>query len=157
MVRSKDHKHARLFSAYRGNHPTHSRELIFDYDPRGRMVSGLRLFCKGLSVESDSLRFDDEQYHHLGVTYDDGRVTFYLDGKPAGREWLPGGDPVRLVRNLLVGEDAERGTDEQLNGQVDDVLVLGVALPAEAMQILATQGAGVLYKQSPQLLTAGVK
>jgi len=155
MVKSDDNKHARLFSAYRGNYPVNTSELIFDYDPRGKVLAGLRLFCKGLEVQSDPVTFDDGKYHHLGVVYDDGQVDFYLDGKPVGRRWLPGGDPVRLVRNLLVGEDAEMGTDEQLNGHVDDVLVLGVALSADDMKALATQGAEAFFNERPNLLEAG--
>ena len=151
MVKSKDNKHARLFSAYNGNFAVSSAELIFDFDPRGRMVNGLRLVCKGMPIESDTIKFDDGKYHHLAVTYDDGRVTFYLDGKAVGEQWIPGGEPVKLVRNLLIGEDLNRGTDEQLLGNVDDVLVLGWALPAEQIKALAEKGAeAVLLKGGQQ-------
>ncbi len=145
MVKCTKNTHARLFSAYRGNFPTNTSELIFDFDPRGRIVSGMRLFCKGIPVESDALTFDDGKYHHLAVVFDDGAVTFYLDGKPAGQRWLPGGEPVRLARNLLIGEDAEMGTDEQLHGNVDDVLVLGRALTAQDIATLSEKGATVFF------------
>ncbi len=137
---------SRLFSAYNGNSPVNTSELIFDFDPRGRMVNGLRLFCKGVSVESKHVTFDSEKYHHLAVTYDDGEVTFYLDGESVGQDWVPGGEPVKLARNLLIGEDAEFGTDEQLQGHVDDVLVIGRVLKQEELATLATQGADVLFK-----------
>ncbi len=145
MVKSTKNTHARLFSAYRGNYPTNTSELIFDFDPSGKDLNGMRLFCKGIPVESDNLKFDDNKYHHLAVVYDDGAVTFYLDGKPAGQQWLPGGEPVRLARNLLIGEDAEMGTDEQLHGNVDDVLVLGRALSAEEVKTLSGKGAEALF------------
>jgi len=145
MVKSTNNKHARLFSAYNGNFPTNTSELIFDFDPGGRVLEGMRLFCKGIPVESDSLKFDDGKYHHLAVVFDDGRVTFYLDGKSVGRRWLPGGEPVTLKRNLLVGEDANMGTDEQLQGNVDDVLVLGRALSPTDISILSQRGAAAFF------------
>jgi hypothetical protein len=145
MVKVKKNQLSRLFSAYRGNYPTNTSELIFDFDPRGRVIDGLRLWCKGLAVESKPLKFEDNKYHHLAVTYNDGEVNFYLDGQSAGQQWLPGGEPVKLARNLLVGEDAEMGTDEQLLGQVDDVLVIGRPLTQQEIATLAEKGAAVLF------------
>ncbi|MHC4674035.1 MAG: LamG domain-containing protein [Planctomycetota bacterium] len=145
MVKSTNNKHARLFSAYRGNYPPNSSELIFDFDPRGRILGGMRLFCKGIPVESDNIKFDDSKYHHLAVVYDDGTVTFYLDGNSTGQQWLPGGEPVQLARNLLIGEDAMMGTDEQLHGNVDDVLILGRALGPQEVAALSQKGATVFF------------
>lgn len=147
MVKATRSRHARLFSAYRGNYPTNTSELIFDFDPRGKVLNGLRLFCKGISVESQAAQFDDGKYHHLAVVYDDGSVRFFLDGKNIGQEWLPGGEPVKLARNLLIGEDAEMGTDEQLMGHVDDVLVLGRPLSDADMAALAANGAAAFFKK----------
>ncbi|NLU21483.1 MAG: LamG domain-containing protein [Phycisphaerae bacterium] len=146
MVKSKNNKRARLFSAYNGNFPVKTSELIFEFDPSGRVLSGLRLVCKGIEVDSDDVTFNDGKYHHLAVVYDDGCVTFYLDGNPVGQQWIPGGEPVRLERNLLIGEDANRGSDEQLHGNVDDVLVYGKALTAADIAVLARQGADVFFK-----------
>jgi hypothetical protein len=147
MVKSTNNAHARLFSAYNGNFQPNTSELIFDFDPRGRVLKGMRLFCKGIPVESEALTFDDGKYHHLAVVFDDGAVTFYLDGKPVGKRWLPGGEPVKLARNLLIGEDAEMGTDEQLQGNVDDVLVLGRALSADKVTTLSEKGAESCIQQ----------
>ncbi len=146
MVKCKNKKPGRLFSGYNGNFPVRSSELIFDFDPTGRAISGLRLVCKGIEVESDNVTFDDGKYHHLAVTYDDGCVSFYLDGKPAGRQWIPGGEPVRLLQNLLIGEDAHRGSDEQLQGNVDDVLVYGRALADADIATLAQKGAAAFFQ-----------
>ena len=87
-----------------------------------------------------------KQWTHLAVTYDDGVVTFYLDGKQAGpQEWIPGGEPVKLERNLLIGEDAEMGSDEQLHGNADDILILGRVLSAQDIATLSEKGASVLF------------
>ena len=145
MARSTDPKLSRLFSAYSGNKPVNTSELVFDYDPSGRVLQGLRLIAKGIAVESAPVKLDDAKYHHLAVTYDDGHVRFYADGKPAGDAWLPGGAPVRLCRDLLMGEDAELGSDEQFTGNVDDVLVLGRALSAEEIAQLAGQGGEAFF------------
>src|SRR3990172_3648210 len=109
------------------------------------MLEGLRLVCKGLEVDSDKVTFEDKKYHHLAMVYDDGCVTFYLDGKAAGQRWIPGGDPVSLPRNLLIGEDATRGSDEQLDGNVDDVLVYGKSMSGEEIAALAQKGAAAFF------------
>ncbi len=150
MARSTDNQLGRLFSSYNGNRPVGSSELVFDCDPSGKTTPGLRLICKGIPVTSKSLAFADKKYHHLAVTYDDGHVLFYLDGADAGEAWLPGGAPVTMLRDLLVGDDAELGrTDEQFNGNVDDILVLGRVLSPEDMKSLAAKGAEAFFKVAP--------
>ena len=147
MARSKDNKLARLFSSYSGNRPVGTSELVFDCDPGGKVTPGLRLICKGISVTSKEVTFADGKYHHLAVTYDDGQVRFYLDGADVGEAWLPGGAPVTMARDLLVGDDAELGeTDKQFNGNLDDILVLGRVLSPEDMKSLATKGAEAFFK-----------
>ncbi len=150
MVRPDEPRHARLFSAYSGNGPVRTSELLFDFDPRGRVIAGLRLIARGIPVESQPLNFADEAYHHLAVTFDEGHVRFFLDGNPAGEAWLPGGEPVVLCRDLLVGEDLELGWDEQLLGRLDDILVLGRALsPAEIARLRREGAHAVLAGRGP--------
>ncbi|HOX57157.1 MAG TPA: hypothetical protein P5205_08430 [Candidatus Paceibacterota bacterium] len=147
MARSTDNRLGRLFSSYDGNGPVNTSELIFECDPSGKAIPGLRLFCRGIPVTSQPLTFADGKYHHLAVTWDDGHVRFYLDGADAGEAWLPGGAPVVMPRDLLVGDDAELGrTDEQFNGNMDDILVLGRALSPEDLKSLAAQGAEAFFK-----------
>lgn len=148
MAKSQDNQPARLFSAYSGNRPVNTSELIFDYDPSGRALTGLRLIAKGIPVVSKPVGMADGKYHHLCVTYDDGHVRFYVDGEDAGEAWLPNGAPVRLVRDLLVGEDAELGSDEQFNGNVDDILVLGRALAPEDIKRLAREGGSAFFAKT---------
>ena len=50
-----------------------------------------------------------------------------------------------LARDLLLGEDAELGSDEQLNGNADDILVLGRVLAQQEVQTLSEKGAAVLF------------
>ena len=145
LARSSDSRHARLFSAYNGNRPVRGSELVFDYDPSGRVLNGLRLIVQGIPLLSAPITVAADKYHHLAVTYDEGHVTFYFDGEPAGDGWVPGGGPVTLARDLLVGEDAELGSDEQFNGNFDDVLVLGRALPASEVKRLAQDGAESVF------------
>ena len=143
LARSTDRRHARLFSAYNGNRPVNTSELVFDYDPSGRALTGLRLIAQGIPLLSAPITVEPGKYHHVAVTYDEGHVRFYFDGEPAGEGWLPGGAPIALARDLLVGEDAELGSDEQFNGNLDDILVLGRVLAPPEMKQLARQGAEV--------------
>lgn len=148
MAKSSDNQPARLFSAYNGNKPVNTSELVFDYDPSGKLLAGLRLIAKGIPVMSRPLSLADKKYHHLAVTYDDGHVRFYVDGADAGEAWLPNGAPVKLARDLRLGEDAELGSDEQFSGNMDDILVLGRVLAAEDIKLLAQKGAEVFFAKT---------
>jgi hypothetical protein len=70
--------------------PIGSSDLIFEFDPGGKAIDSMRLFCKGVSVRSKPATFDDGKYHHLAVTYNDGVVNFYVDGRSIGEEWDAG-------------------------------------------------------------------
>ena len=151
MARSTDNQLARLFSTYSGNHAVASSELVFDCDPAGKVIPGLRLIARGIPVTSKPLSFADGKYHHLAVTWDDGHVRFYLDGADAGEAWLPGGAPIVMPRDLLVGDDAGLGaSDPQFNGNVDDILVLGRVLSSEDLKGLAAKGAEAFFKGEKQ-------
>jgi len=147
MANSADNQHARLFSSYNGNKPVNTSELVFDCDPSGKALSGLRLICKGIPVMSKPVKFADNKYHHFCVTYDDGHVQFYLDGEDVGEAWLPNGAPVTMARDLLVGEDAELGSDEQFRGNMDDIVVLGRVLSAPEIKDLATKGGEAFFHE----------
>jgi len=95
--------------------------------------------------------FDDRKYHHVAVVYDDGSVQFYVDGKQIGQRWLPGGMPVTLARDLLVGEDLEIGSDEQFLGRMDDILVLGRSLTPDQIDALARKGAAAFVNEEGEL------
>ncbi len=150
MAQNADNQPARLFSSYNGNKPVNVSELVFDYDPSGRVLAGLRLIAKGIPVMSKSVSVADKKYHHLCVTYNDGHVKFYVDGNDAGEAWLPNGAPVTLARDLLVGEDAELGSDEQFNGNMDDILVMGRVLNAEDIKQLAVKGSEAILATAPR-------
>jgi hypothetical protein len=148
MARSADNQPARLFSSYNGNKPVNTSEVVLEYDPSGKVLSGLRLICKGIPVFSKAVTVADRKYHHLCVTYDDGHVRFYVDGEDAGEAWLPNGAPVTMARDLLVGEDAELGSDEQFNGNMDDILVLGRVLSVEDIKQLAVKGGDAFFRNN---------
>jgi sialidase-1 len=149
MAKSTDNAHARLFSSYRDIGAVKSTELVFDCDPSGKAVAGLRLICKGMIVESAPVTFDDGKYHHLAVTYDDGIVAFYLDGNPVGKANVTGGEPISMERDLRIAEDADVGGNEQFQGYLDDILVLGRTLTPEEVKKLSRRGAAVFFGLVP--------
>lgn len=148
MAKSEDNKHVRLFSSYDDFGPCKGSELVFDCDPTGTAVAGLRLIVQGISVESKPLNFADGQYHHLAVVYENGKVTFYLDGQAAGQQWVGGDAPVLMERNLQVGEDTRHAHVQQFRGNMDDILVLGRALSAAEIKAISQQGAEAFFKAS---------
>ncbi|MEO9050535.1 MAG: LamG-like jellyroll fold domain-containing protein, partial [Ginsengibacter sp.] len=83
-VKTTANKLTRLFSNYRGRGEFVTGELIFDFDPAGKELPGLRFTVNGQSIESTSLKFDDDKYHQLSVTYNFGKVILYLDGIEVG-------------------------------------------------------------------------
>ncbi len=135
----------RLFSTCAGTGAFSSSEIVFDCDPGGAAVPGLRLACKGIVIQSPPATFTTREYHHLGVTYDDGEVRFYLDGSEVGHDYLSGGEPVVLSRNLSFGDDPVPSGDKRLIGQADDVLVLGRALTGAEVAALARNGAAAFF------------
>ena len=46
---------------------------------------------------------------------------------------------------MLIGEDATRGSDEQLHGNVDDVLVYGQTLSEQDIAALSRSGAAMFF------------
>ncbi|MBP7936156.1 MAG: hypothetical protein KA354_16055 [Phycisphaerae bacterium] len=106
MIKPADNRLARLFSSYLGSGSASSRDLIFDFDPTGTDIPGLRCTVQGTSIRSQQRVFADGAYHHLAMTYDDGAVSLYLDGNPVGAGTVPAGS-VWLTRNLHFGQDTE--------------------------------------------------
>jgi hypothetical protein len=151
MARPKEKRHTRLLSSYDDLGAVRTTELVFDCDPRGKCLNGLRLVCKGIETESTPIQFDDDKYHHLAVTYNDGAIAFYLDGNPAGSALIPGGDPVDMERNLRLGEDSQYANDQQFRGCLDDALILGQALKPQQIKTIATRGAEAFFKANPTI------
>ncbi len=145
MAKSSNNKHARLFSSYDDFGPCKGSELVFDCDPTGTAVAGLRMIVQGMSVESKKLNFADGKYHHLAAVYGNGKVFFYLDGDPVGEQWIGGDAPVIMERNLHVGEDTQHAYVQQFRGNMDDILVLGRAMSAEEIKALSRQGAEAFF------------
>lgn len=90
-VKTNNTKLTRLFSNYRGRGEFVTGELIFDFDPTGKEIPGLRFTVNGQSIQSESLKFDDGKYHQLAVTYNFGKVNIYLDGIEVGRGKIESG------------------------------------------------------------------
>ncbi len=155
MARSKDNKAARLLSSYEDQGSIKTSELVFDCDPNGKCLSGLRLICKGIERVSSPVAFADGKYHHLAITYDQGDIVFYLDGKECGRGRIPGGEPVQMDRNLRLGEDTRHGHEQQFRGHMDDVLIFGRALTPQQIRQLAARGGEAFFKGNPAITRGG--
>ncbi|HOW71978.1 MAG TPA: hypothetical protein PKY77_15370 [Phycisphaerae bacterium] len=140
MVKPAAPGFARLFSNYRGSGPPWTSELIFDIDPSGKTIAGLRGVINGGEVQSGTGSFDAGRYHHVALTYSDGETVLYLDGGEVGRGEVPAG-PVLLGTNMRIGEDLGGVVNEQFTGSVDDVLVLRRALTSSEIGTLAKNGA----------------
>jgi len=145
FIKSADNRHAPLFSSHLAGGAFRTSELLFDFDPTGAAIGGLRLVCKGIETISSPVAFADGNYHHLAVTYFDGDVRFYLDGAEIGQAFLPGGMPVSMSRNLQVGQNVNPIDDERFVGHLDDILVLGRALSDAEVLSLSTYGAQAFF------------
>ncbi len=130
----------RLFSSYRGSGPPLTTELIFDIDPSGKTISGLRGVINGGEVMSDKLDFAADRPHHCALTYADGDVRLYFDGAEVASGVVPAG-PVLLGTHLRFGEDVGGPANEQFVGRAEDIVLIRRALSADEVKALAAKGA----------------
>jgi len=134
----KDLRWTRIFTNYRGGGPARPDELALSFDPSGAVAPGLVFTVKSEQIRSDALDLEPDQYYHFGVTYNDGDVRLYLDGEPVAKGTVPPG-PVELNWDLAIGEDLAGGPNEQLRGNVDDVLILGKAMNEAEVKALSAR------------------
>jgi len=147
MARTKNTGFTRLFSSYRGGGPLLETEVIFDFDPSGKEVSGLRAAVHGQDIQSDRLRIAPDAFHHFAMTYAGGRVMLYFDGDVVGEGEAPSG-AVLSSFPLQFGEDVRVGAVEQFEGDADDILVLRRALTPAEIKSLGKQGAEAFLAQA---------
>lgn len=108
FVNDEENDFTRILSSYRGGGPLERNELVFEFDPSGKVIPGVQFCWSGVEVVSRPLRFADDAYHHLAVTVRNGSVRLYLDGRLVGRGFCSGG-AVNLAANLRLGEDLGAG------------------------------------------------
>lgn len=143
VVEESGSGYSRLFSAYDGGAAAYN-ELVFDFDDSGETpaVPGLRAVINGTHITRDA-QFNDGQYHHLALTYNDGLVRLYLDGQQLGDAATAGSGAVELLYNLHFGEDhgSTSMINEPFEGRADDILVFRRPLSGSQMAALAAAGA----------------
>lgn len=145
------HQFQRLFTNYQGTGAIGPERLLFDVDPSGSAIPGVRFGIGNrgtLQTESVPAQLLAEGYHHFAVTYDDGDVQVYLNGELILTGTL-GSGPLSMPLDLFFGEDPHDGggtANEQLAGNVDDLLVLsGSVLSASDVGLLAREGSTALF------------
>ncbi|MDM8005786.1 MAG: hypothetical protein QUV05_06505 [Phycisphaerae bacterium] len=146
MVNSATGEYARIFSspsAVWGT--TVASPLALDFDPGGTVIPRLRLTCKGMQILSSSTSMGSGPYHHVAVTYNDGRVYLYLDGMSVGNGYVSRGDPVLLPGDLRLGGDASSSSDARFIGYMDDIVVVGRTLSSAEITLLAQGGAAAFF------------
>lgn len=134
----------RLVSSFRGSGPVASDRMIFDYDPMGGVIPGLRAIVNNSVVQTGSppAGMADPGFHHYALVADNGTVTLYFDGAAVASGAV--GTGATSTANIHIGEDPHDGggsADEQLIGLVDEFLLIDRALSAN--EILALQTSDV--------------
>lgn len=144
--------HRRLFSSYDGG-PPQNDEFIFDINSGGDSdeQGSIRFFCGGVSCGASiaktgvwSLESGDSKRHHVAVTWLDGLVKIYFDGKLVGQGGSAGRGSVEMaLGDLLFGEDypPTNRDNEPFLGIADDILVTQRALSHPQIARLANCGA----------------
>jgi hypothetical protein len=154
FVRTSNSSPTRLFSSYLGTGPIDPGEFLLDFDPSavGPWIYGLRAVVNGTQVTPPTgTAFNDGLYHHLAMTYDDGLVKLFLDGALL-HSGIAGSGPVNLVANLRVAEDLGGTVNEQLIGNVDDILFLRSVLSETEIRDLYRFGAHNVLLPEPGTL-----
>ena len=135
----------RLFSTYPGGGSPAGR-LIFDFDPNASVESiGMRVILPNGNALTSDATFSVDEPHHLAMVYSDGAVRLFLDGQVIASGDGAGGDVDFGEHLVRVGEDLAGAANENLQGIVDDVLILGDALSAEEVEALAAEGADRIF------------
>jgi len=164
-VRDVPAGHRRLFSTYNGS-TTEPDELYFDINPGGVIqkingfsvrfnYDGVLIGAKFSDIGNWSAAQQPGKVHHLAVTWDDGRVTLYFDGKQVGTGGKPGaGDLKFKLGDLRFGEDYPPTSigNEPFLGMADDIMVLRRVLSADELRkwingdfgVFESEDAGVL-------------
>ena len=130
----------RLVTSFRGTGPVLTDRVLMDYDPTGSVIPGIRAIVNNTVVQTAAppAGATDPGYHHYALTVDSGDVSIYFNGSQVASGNV--GTGYTNTHNLFIGEDPHDGggaANEQLIGNVDDVLVLGRALGATDIAALA--------------------
>ena len=110
----------RLFSTYRGCDKPVTGELILDFNAAD---GSIRFVANGQTVEG-KCRISSARFHHYAVTYDEGDVRLYFDGKVVGSGRLRSGtcyylyDDVKSVRESFNGLDRKTVTGIYLSSDL---------------------------------------
>jgi hypothetical protein len=143
----------RLISSFRGTGPVGSDRILFDYDPTGTTIPGLRTIVNNAVVQTSAppAGVTDSGYHHFALTVDSGDVKVYFDGSEVASGNVGAG--YINTANLMVGEDPHDGggtANEQLVGNVDDILVINRTLSAADISALSSQDAASVLMQGTE-------
>lgn len=147
--------HRRLFSSYDGGAPG-SDELIFDINSGANSdeLGSIRFFGGGVRCGAPigetgvwSVESGDSKRHHVAVTWCDGLVKIYFDGKLVGQGGEAGKGSIELaLGDLLFGEDYPPTSreNEPFLGLADDIFVARRVLSGQEIARLANCGAATL-------------
>ena len=108
-VKTSEKRLTRLFSTYRGCHEPVTGELIFDFNPA---AGEIRFVANGQTVES-KCKISTAQYHHYAVTYDEGEVKLYFDGKEVGSGQLRSGTCFYIYNDIKSVKRRFNGLNEK--------------------------------------------
>ncbi|MGI9456256.1 MAG: LamG-like jellyroll fold domain-containing protein [Aeoliella sp.] len=130
----------RAFSSFSGTGPVSAERVILDFDSReSGAIPGIRAIIGNMSTTTPAppAGMADPGYHHYALTVDNGSVLIYFDGTEVASGAAPLGRSNTL--NIRVGEDPhEAGSaNEQLIGNVDEVVMLDRALSGSDIALLA--------------------
>jgi len=129
-----------LFSSYRGTGAVGTDRILVDFDASGTVIPGIRAVVNDVSFLTTSVpaALTTPGYHHFALVVTFGIARLYLDGVEVAGGVI--GLGYSNSANLHIGEDPHDGggtNDEQLIGNVDDLLVIDRDLSAADIMALA--------------------
>lgn len=130
---------ARVISSFRGTGAVGADRILVDYDPTGALIPGVRAIVNNVVVQTSSVpaALATPGYHHFALVASLGVVRLYLDGSEVAAGIV--GLGYSNSADLRIGEDphdAGGSADEQLIGNVDELLVIDRDLtPGEVLAL----------------------
>ena len=145
----------RLASSFRGVGPAANDRILFDYDPTGGVIPGLRAIVNNTVVQTAAppAGITNPGYHHYALTVNNGDVRIFFDGSEvaAGNVGLG----YTNSANIQLGEDPHDGggtANEQFLGNFDELLVITRALSStEIMGLVSSEVDGVVTPVAGEL------
>lgn len=118
----------------KSNYFDHRTQFTLDFDASHRVRAIVGTLDRG-EIAVTGKRIDAREWHHIAMTYGNGKLTLFIDGEPQGE--AVGGDKLMSVSEAIAIGAGHQGRNPMC-GLLDEVRIYNRALAAAEIKGLAT-------------------